>query len=74
MVAFATRVGNLYHLEYCHKTQSASVANSANKEKLWHRRYGHLGEQNLKQLAKDNLVDHFDYNSKNTIGFCETCV
>ena len=74
VIAFATRVGNLYHLEYCHKTQSASVANSANKEKLWHRRYGHLGEQNLKQLARDNLVEHFDYNSKNTIGFCETCV
>ena len=73
VIAFATCVGNLYHLEYCHKTQSASVAsvaNSANKEKLWHRRYGHLGEQNLNQLARENLVEHFDYNSNSTIGFC----
>jgi transposase InsO family protein len=74
VIAFATRVGNLYHLEYCRKSQSANVADNANKEKLWHRRYGHLGEENLKRLAKDKLVEHFDYDVEKSIGFCETCV
>ena len=47
IIAFSTHVGNLYHLQYCRKSQSVNVADNANKEKLWHRRYGHLGE-NLK--------------------------
>ena len=52
VIAFATRVGNLYHLEHCRsKTELANTANKANKEKLWHRRYGHLGEQNLQRIA-----------------------
>ena len=74
VIAFATRVGNLYHLEYCRKSQSANVADKTNKEKLWHRRYGHLGEENLKRLARDKLVEHFDYDVENSIGFCEACV
>lgn len=43
------------------------------KERLWHRRYGHLGEQSLKKLASKELVQRFDYNVTNSIGFCETC-
>lgn len=74
VVAFATRVGNLYHLEYCHKSQSANVTDKANKEKLWHRRYGHLGEENLKRLVRDELVEHFDYDVEKSVGFCEACV
>ncbi len=41
------------------------MTNADSKERLWHRRYGHLGEQNLQKL---------DYDSKKRIGFCETCV
>ena len=38
------------------------------KEDVWHRRYGHLGVQSLKQLATSQLVDGFDYDStKKTI-------
>ena len=38
---------------------------------LWHRRYGHVGEQNLKSLANGKLVERFDYNSS---GLCESCI
>ena len=31
------------------------------KENLWHHRYGHLGVENLKKLAKDNLVEDFHF-------------
>ena len=34
IIGFATRVGNLYHLEYCRKSISANVADKRNKEKL----------------------------------------
>ena len=41
---------------------------------LWHQRYGHLGEQNLKSLANSELVKDFDYNASKNIGFCESCI
>ena len=41
---------------------------------LWHQRYGHVGEQNLKSLANGKLVKQFDYNSSRDLGFCESCI
>ena len=73
VVAFATKVGNLYYLEYCRK-EKVNVTDIENKERLWHRRYGHLGEQNLQKLSKTNMLEHFDYDTKKRIGFCEACV
>ena len=73
VIAFATRVGNLYYLEFCRKPQQLNVVGKESKERLWHRRYGHLGEQSLRKIARKELVDKFDYNVTNTIGFCETC-
>ena len=73
VVAFATRVGNLYYLEFCRKLQQLNVVEKKSKERLWHRRYGHLGEQSLKKLARKELVLQFDYDATNSIGFCETC-
>ncbi len=44
------------------------------KENLRHRRFGHLGEQGLKQLARGDFVRGFDYNLSRDIEFCEDCV
>ena len=71
--ASATRAGNLYYLKYQNKGQNTNIAKTCN-EMLWHRRYGYLGEQNLKNLVNDQLVRDFDYNASNNIGFCESCV
>ena len=73
VIATATRVGNLYYLEYCRKGQNLNVAKN-NNEMLWHRGYGHISEQNLKSLANSELVEHFRYNSTKNIGFCESCI
>ena len=73
IVASATRVGNLYYLKYHRKEQNLNVAEKST-EMLWHRRYGHLGEQNLKSLANSELVKDFDYNASKNIGFCESCI
>ncbi len=50
------------------------VADKDSKEKLWHRRYGHLGEQNLQKIAREQLVKQFSYDATNQVGFCETCI
>ena len=71
VIAAATRVGSLYYLD-CLVKQQVSVAQC--KEVLWHRRYGHLGTQNLQKLARDKLVDNFDFDASKDIDFCETCV
>ena len=71
IIAAATRVGSLYYLD-CLVKQHVSVAQC--KEVLWHRRYGHLGTQNLQKLARDKLVDNFDFDASKDIDFCETCV
>lgn len=47
VIAFASRVENLYHLEYCHKSQEANTAEK-NDEK-WHCRCGHLGEAKISE-------------------------
>ena len=48
IIAFATRVGNLYYLEHRRQAQGSLVV-EGNKERLWHRRYGHTGEQKLQR-------------------------
>ena len=73
IVATATRVGNLYYLEYSRKVQNLNVAEKSN-EMLWHRRYGHIGEQNLKSLANNELVECFKYDPTKNVGFCESCI
>ena len=76
LIAIATKVGSLYYLECTelNKVQQLSVAIKGSKERLWHRRYGHLGEKNLKNLASNGLVNQFDYDASKEIGFCETCI
>lgn len=73
VIGFATRVGNLYYLEYCRIAQKMNAA-EANKERLWHRRYGHIGEQKLQKMVRGDLVQRLDYNTSKSIGFCETCI
>ncbi len=44
------------------------------KKRLWHRGYGHLNKQSLKKLARKGLVEQFDYDATNDIGFCKACI
>ena len=71
IIATATCVGSLYYLN-CQAKQQVNAVQC--KEELWHRRYGHLGTQSLWKLARDKLVDNFDFDVSKEIDFCETCV
>ena len=69
--ASATRHGSLYFLE-CEHTEQANAA-AVPKEDVWHRRYGHLGAQGLRQLAVEGMVDGFNYDGSKEVSFCEPC-
>ena len=77
LIATATRVGSLYYLN-CHtdrhEANLSQQQSQMTKEHLWHKRYGHLGVQNLEKLATGKLVHGFDYDVSQDINFCEPCV
>ena len=57
-IAYASKLGSLYYLKFSRDRQCVNVASKGNKERLWHRRYGHLSEKGLQKLAKEGLVDY----------------
>ncbi len=74
-IAFATKQGSLYHLELCRKSQeSVHAVQKENKERLWHRRFGHLNKQSLQKLVKKELVNRLDYDTSGRVGICESCI
>ena len=80
IIGTATKYGNLYYVNCTivkdkqHHAAMKCGNNAQTKEDLWHRRYGHLGEQNLERLAKENMVDGFDYDPKKRETFCKLCI
>ena len=82
VIATATKCGNLYYLNCAGSNLSVKKNHTAmkcastdqTKESIWHGRYGHLGARNLEQIAKEQLVDGFDYEPKKESSFCEPCV
>ena len=73
--AVGARQGCLYYLKYARRPrQAVHVARDSNKERLWHRRFGHLNEQCMRKLMKEELVHHLDYNVSGEIGVCEACI
>ena len=79
MIATATKCENLYYLTCTGSNLSVKENHTAmkcastdqTKENIWHRRYGHLGGRNLERIAKEQLVDEFDYEPKKESSFCE---
>ena len=76
VVATARKSGKLYRL--CVRrpvSESASTARVAGgRTELWHKRYGHLGVQDLEALSRGGMVDGLDLDQSKTIFFCEPCV
>ena len=74
-VALGVRQGSLYYLKFARRSQEGVyVAQTENKERLWHRRFGHLNEQSMQKLVKKELVDQLDYQASGEIGVCEACI
>ena len=60
LIARATKVGSLYHLD-C--PELINLADKPAREDIWHRRFSHLGTRNLHKLENNKMVDGFDYNA-----------
>ena len=80
IVAAAKKVSNLYYLNcvdskevVAHAAASKHVNEKRSDEEIWCRRYGHLGTDNLKKLAQDNLVNGFKYDVSSRNECCEPC-
>ena len=71
LIAQATKVGSLYHLDCETSPELVNLADTPAREDTWHRRFGHLGTRNLQKLANNRMVDGFNYNATR---FCESCV
>ena len=67
----------MYYLDCFADRQEANLLQKhshTTKEQIWHKRYGHLGAQNLEKLANGKLVHGFDSDVSQDIDFCEPCV
>lgn len=74
LIGLGKKIGNLYYLQCTIPNEFTNIAvNNANNENLWHKRFGHLGEQNLKLLSRNELVCDFNYDVSKSIEFCEPC-
>ncbi len=70
VIAVAVRCGRLYFLD-CHRCEQVNLVGE--NEELWHKRYGHLSNDRLTQLAVKQMVNGFKLDSKRKISFCEAC-
>ena len=50
-----------------------TCSNNNTKEEIWHRRYGHLGAQNLQKLVRENMANGLDFDVTKNLNFCEPC-
>ena len=75
LIARATKLGSLYHLNCWNTREQASIANVNQKtnKQIWYQRFGHLGVRNLQKLATEKLVDSFNYDISKELQFCEPC-
>ena len=67
------RRGNLYYLGSS-SAEATAVIQGDSLEELWHRRYGHLGVQNMKKLVSENMDVVLDCKMDGSIGVYEPCI
>ena len=53
--------------------EEAQLANAAGNMKLWHRRLGHLGLQNVLRMRDENMVSGLQGKLENTLDKCHAC-
>lgn len=80
VVATGKQHGQLYSMDFECKQKGGSramVGKVSRKLELWHHRFGHLGEENLRKLVKNDMVKgmNIDSDERGSAKFlCESCV
>jgi len=54
--------------------QHAALATEDTDIDLWHQRLGHLCEQQMRQMVKDELIKGMKFQKSANLSFCEGCV
>ncbi|KAK9680834.1 GAG-pre-integrase domain [Popillia japonica] len=74
-IAFGQKVGSLFEIEFKINNQcEANVCEQKENYTLWHKRLGHLGQNNVSNLYKNNMVDGMSFEDKLPVDNCETCI
>ena len=76
VIATGHREGSLYYLDHDGPIHQACMSSDqrGSKGTTWHRRFGHLGTQSLQELVKRKMVKGLDFDLKQELSFCESCV
>ena len=74
VIAFGSRRGTLYFLKCTVKSRECANVTQENTKRLWHRRFGHLCEQSMMNLVKNDLVSKLNCDLLGEVGTCEACV
>ena len=76
LITVAEKIGGLYQVDTVpvYINSATTTCQETTKEDIWHRRFGHLNIRSLQKLARDSLVDDFDFASSSDIQFCESCL
>ena len=73
IIAVGARERSLYHLRCAKESQEdMSMAQSKNKERLWHHRFGYQSMKRLVKTLKKDLISQIDYNTSKEIGICKS--
>ena len=76
LIATRHREGSPYYLDHGGPIHQACTSSDqkGSKGTIWHCRFGHLGAQGLQELVKSKMVKGLDFDSKQKLSFCESCV
>ena len=76
LLGMGSLVGSLYELDCtpASKQQACIVSDHQTQLNLWHQRYGHLNEHQLKEIGRGELVTGASIPYTSTLSFCEACV
>ena len=72
LLAVGKKLGKLYVLD-CFQKAVAQCSNVISDEILWHRRFCHLGINNVRKLISKELVDGIDFKITKDSYVCENC-
>ena len=74
LVASGKKLGKLFVLECVEGHGAANIASHAEHDEiLWHRRFCHIGFDNLRKIIKNDLVDGIDVKITKEKYACENC-
>lgn len=72
LLAVGNKIGKLYMLNCFHKA-ALHCSSVSSDEVLWHRRFCHLGMNNLRKLVAKDLVQGIDCNITKDSFICKNC-